>query len=122
MNGLFAGGFTALRIAASNGTLTAVETLLAAGVDPKAKTDGGKTRTDFAIEGDYGGVVAILERASERRLEARPHFMLLSAELSSLKTFSKYASVFFRTASGSLTPCMWKSPTMITFVLSPMGT
>jgi len=44
-----------------------VEAPPAAGADPDAKTDGGTTASDLAIDGDHETVVALLERASRTK-------------------------------------------------------
>ena len=41
-----------------------VEALLRAGAEAGAKTEGGKTPMDFAVDGDHSEVVALLERAT----------------------------------------------------------
>src|SRR3989449_11259446 len=51
----------------------------------------------------------------------RPGQKSSRAALSSVNTCSKYARVPLRTSS-SLAPWRWKSPTTMTFVLSPIGT
>lgn len=55
------GGFTALQLAAENGTLEMVKILLAKGANVAVKSDEGKTAMDYAQEKGFTEIVELLK-------------------------------------------------------------